>query len=66
MFDANMNESNPKLVAQLLRETEVALAYYYHPNPYKFPTAPGGTKWERNVPVPEEMVRRGVTIFDNN
>ncbi|KAJ3008436.1 hypothetical protein HKX48_008541 [Thoreauomyces humboldtii] len=29
------------------------------------PTAPGGSKWERNIPFPEELIKRGVTPFDN-
>ncbi|TPX44039.1 hypothetical protein SeMB42_g04457 [Synchytrium endobioticum] len=66
MFDANKHESNPKLVAVHLRKAEEALAYYFHPIPYISPTAPGGSKWERNVPIPEELLKRGVTLFDNN
>ncbi|TPX33364.1 hypothetical protein SmJEL517_g03729 [Synchytrium microbalum] len=66
MFDANKAETNPRIVAGQLRETEKALAYYFHPIPYVSPTAPGGSKWERNVPFPEELCARGVTVFDNN
>ncbi|TPX48899.1 hypothetical protein SeLEV6574_g01787 [Synchytrium endobioticum] len=55
-----------QIVAVHLRKAEEALAYYFHPIPYISPTAPGGSKWERNVPIPEELLKRGVTLFDNN
>ncbi|KAJ1864588.1 hypothetical protein LPJ78_003243 [Coemansia sp. RSA 989] len=47
-FEANRGESSPVRIQQLLRETEDVLEEYQHPLPYKYPTAPGGTKYERN------------------
>jgi hypothetical protein len=35
----------------LLRETEKLLENWKHPDPYRAPTAPGGNKWERNLPA---------------
>ncbi|KAJ5110737.1 hypothetical protein N7532_001272 [Penicillium argentinense] len=35
----------------LLRETEKLLESWKHPDPYRHPTAPGGNKWERNLPA---------------
>ncbi|KAI1117821.1 hypothetical protein F5Y14DRAFT_325213 [Nemania sp. NC0429] len=36
----------------LLKETEKLLETWKHPDPYCPPTAPGGSKYERNLPVP--------------
>jgi NADH dehydrogenase (ubiquinone) 1 beta subcomplex subunit 9 len=36
----------------IIEETESLLEKWKHPDPYKAPTAPGGSKWERNLPVP--------------
>ena len=30
------------------------------------PTAPGGTKYDRNAEFPEELIKRGVTPFNND
>ncbi|KAF7168817.1 hypothetical protein CNMCM6106_003855 [Aspergillus hiratsukae] len=35
----------------LLRETEKLLETWKHPDPYRAPTAPGGSKYERNLPA---------------
>ncbi|KAF4497659.1 NADH dehydrogenase (ubiquinone) 1 beta subcomplex 9 [Fusarium agapanthi] len=36
----------------LLTETEKLLESWKHPDPYTPPTAPGGSKFERNLPSP--------------
>ncbi|KAI7765664.1 hypothetical protein LZL87_000777 [Fusarium oxysporum] len=36
----------------LLTETEKLLESWKHPDPYTPPTAPGGSKYERNLPSP--------------
>jgi hypothetical protein len=36
----------------LVEETEQILQSWKHPEPYIPPTAPGGTKYERNLPPP--------------
>jgi len=36
----------------LVAEAERLLKEYKHPEPIKVPTAPGGTKYERNLPPP--------------
>ncbi|KAI9209750.1 uncharacterized protein BJ171DRAFT_484898 [Polychytrium aggregatum] len=64
-FDENKRITNPKQVERILAHTEFLLASYYHPQPYISPAAPGGSKWERNIPFPEELIKRGVTPFDN-
>ncbi|KND01337.1 uncharacterized protein SPPG_03149 [Spizellomyces punctatus DAOM BR117] len=65
LFEQNRNNPNPKEIEKLIARTELMLATYHHPQPYYNPTAPGGSKWERNIPFPEELVKRGVTPFDN-
>ncbi len=56
LFEENRAESSPQKIQALLTQTEYWLAEYAHPQPYIRPTAPGGTKWERNVPFPEEVL----------
>lgn len=34
-----------------MSETEKLLETWKHPDPYCPPTAPGGSKWERNLPA---------------
>ena len=36
----------------IVEETESLLEKWKHPDPYRAPTAPGGSKYERNLPVP--------------
>lgn len=36
----------------IIEETENLLDKWKHPDPYRAPTAPGGSKYERNLPVP--------------
>lgn len=40
------------VVQVLLEQTEELLQKWKHPDPYKPPTAPGGSKYERNLPCP--------------
>ncbi|CAO3572522.1 unnamed protein product [Mortierella alpina] len=51
-FDANKNVRHPRQIAALVKETERQLKELRHPDPYIAPTAPGGTKFERNIPPP--------------
>ncbi|RBR26173.1 uncharacterized protein FIESC28_01022 [Fusarium coffeatum] len=39
-------------IQALLTETEKLLESWKHPDPYTPPTAPGGSKYERNLPSP--------------
>lgn len=36
----------------IIQETEELLERWKHPDPYRPPTAPGGSKYQRNLPVP--------------
>eukprot|EP01108_Squamamoeba_japonica_P000269 TRINITY_DN1046_c0_g1_i2.p1 TRINITY_DN1046_c0_g1~~TRINITY_DN1046_c0_g1_i2.p1 ORF type:complete len:118 (+),score=2.49 TRINITY_DN1046_c0_g1_i2:100-453(+) len=51
-FREHQNETNPHVIAALVAKTERILHERRHPDPYVAPTAPGGTKWQRNVPPP--------------
>ena len=39
-------------VKAILDQTEALLQKWKHPDPYRPPTAPGGSKYERNLPAP--------------
>ncbi|KAI2634533.1 hypothetical protein GGS21DRAFT_107214 [Xylaria nigripes] len=51
LFEANRKINDLKKIRALLRETENLLDTWKHPDPYCPPTAPGGSKFERNLPV---------------
>ncbi|KAG0250896.1 hypothetical protein BG011_007992 [Mortierella polycephala] len=54
-FDAKKNLRHPRQIAQAIQDAERQLAELRHPDPYIAPTAPGGTKFERNLhPDPRE------------
>jgi NADH dehydrogenase (ubiquinone) 1 beta subcomplex subunit 9 len=53
----NLHENKDEMLIHhptqlIIEETESLLEKWKHPDPYKAPTAPGGSKWERNLPVP--------------
>lgn len=50
------------LCQALIEETEGILQKWKHPDPYRPPTAPGGSKYERNLPAhtTERMFSYGV------
>ncbi|KAM5372948.1 hypothetical protein ACJZ2D_007285 [Fusarium nematophilum] len=55
-WDDNWRLGHEKLadnsMQALLTETEKLLESWKHPDPYTPPTAPGGSKFERNLPSP--------------
>ncbi|OCH86229.1 hypothetical protein OBBRIDRAFT_691823, partial [Obba rivulosa] len=51
-FDRNRNIRDPRALAQIFEKAEAYLAERRHPDPYHAPTAPDGSKWERNAPPP--------------
>ncbi|KEF53648.1 NADH dehydrogenase (ubiquinone) 1 beta subcomplex 9, partial [Exophiala aquamarina CBS 119918] len=53
LFDANRNINDPRHRRILFNETEKLLEKWKHPDPYRPPTAPGGSKYERNLPAPD-------------
>ncbi|KXL49883.1 hypothetical protein M433DRAFT_139205 [Acidomyces richmondensis BFW] len=52
LFEANKHVTQPRLQRELIAQTEAILEKWKHPDPYRPPTAPGGSKYERNLPVP--------------
>ncbi|KAI5857281.1 hypothetical protein GGS23DRAFT_588271 [Durotheca rogersii] len=50
LFEANRNITETKKQKVLLSEAEKLLETWKHPDPYRAPTAPGGSKYERNLP----------------
>ncbi|OBT94720.1 hypothetical protein VE01_06149 [Pseudogymnoascus verrucosus] len=50
LFEANKNVKDPRQQRALFRETEDLLEKWKHPDPYRVPTSPGGSKYERNLP----------------
>ncbi|KAI8076478.1 uncharacterized protein B0P05DRAFT_546023 [Gilbertella persicaria] len=49
-FDQNKHVANPKEIQALVQKAENELKEWAHPDPYKLPMGPEGTKWERNLP----------------
>ncbi|KAJ3303094.1 hypothetical protein HDV03_004173 [Kappamyces sp. JEL0829] len=64
-FEASRHLTNIAQVEEACGHTEYLLAAYRHPQPHIYINAPGGSKFERNTPFPEEVLKRGVTPFDN-
>ncbi|KAF2814882.1 uncharacterized protein BDZ99DRAFT_566807 [Mytilinidion resinicola] len=52
LFEAKRNVTEPRQLRALIQETENLLEKWKHPDPYRPPTAPGGSKYERNLPAP--------------
>ncbi|KAG5982657.1 hypothetical protein E4U55_001567 [Claviceps digitariae] len=52
LFEANRRVTGARQQMALLKETEKLLEKWKHPDPYIPPTAPGGSKYERNLPSP--------------
>eukprot|EP01135_Chromosphaera_perkinsii_P005469 Nk52_evm18s352 gene=Nk52_evmTU18s352 len=52
-FDNNKGVRDPVLIEKLISDGEAYLTTNMHPDPYKQPTAPEGSKWERNIPPPK-------------
>ncbi|KAF1824925.1 uncharacterized protein K489DRAFT_429264 [Dissoconium aciculare CBS 342.82] len=52
LFDANKTVSQPRQQKELIEQTEALLEKWKHPDPYRPPTAPGGSKYQRNLPSP--------------
>ncbi|KAI0092199.1 hypothetical protein BDY19DRAFT_990932 [Irpex rosettiformis] len=51
-FERNRDVHDPRALAAILEKAEADLKERAHPDPYRPPTAPDGTKWERNAPPP--------------
>ncbi|KCV69666.1 hypothetical protein H696_04076 [Fonticula alba] len=51
-FEANRHLEHAYEIEAAIKKAEEYLVNNAHPDPYKCPTAPGGTKWDRNAPPP--------------
>ena len=45
----------PEKAIRLLRQGEEQIYQYTHPDPYRNPIMPGGTKFMRNPPIPMDV-----------
>ncbi|EKX36598.1 hypothetical protein GUITHDRAFT_155205 [Guillardia theta CCMP2712] len=54
-IERHRHEPNIAYAEDLLKAGEARLKKYAHPDPYILPEMPGGTKWQRNLPVPHEI-----------
>jgi len=54
-FEANKDLQNLETIDRLLYEGDMRLKKLAHPEPYIAPCAPGGSKDNRNLPVPKEF-----------
>ncbi|RPB21498.1 NADH dehydrogenase 1 beta subcomplex subunit 9 [Terfezia boudieri ATCC MYA-4762] len=52
LFELNRHVTDPRIVRGLLADTAAQLEKWKHPDIYVPPTAPGGSKYERNIPPP--------------
>lgn len=52
LFEAKKDVREPRQLRALILEAEDLLDQWKHPEPYRFPTSPGGSKYERNMPAP--------------
>jgi len=52
LFETNRDVREPRQQRVLFQEAEALLEKWKHPDPYRPPTAPGGSKYERNIPPP--------------
>lgn len=58
-FEANKHISDPNELESVIQQAKAKLAEYAHPDPYIPPCRPGGTKYERNIPLAKEPVVPG-------
>ncbi|PGG97830.1 hypothetical protein AJ79_09066 [Helicocarpus griseus UAMH5409] len=52
LFEANRDVREPRQQRVIFQATENLLQEWKHPDPYRAPTAPGGSKYERNLEAP--------------
>ena len=56
-FDENKDLKDQFKIESILQKAEAEFKKYQHPQPYIHPKAPGGTKYERNVPPPPNALQ---------
>lgn len=55
-FEAKRNMRDWGAINVAVQEASSWLAANAHPDPYTVPTNDGGSKWQRNVPPPLEII----------
>eukprot|EP01087_Luapelamoeba_hula_P006007 TRINITY_DN1614_c0_g1_i1.p1 TRINITY_DN1614_c0_g1~~TRINITY_DN1614_c0_g1_i1.p1 ORF type:complete len:137 (-),score=16.88 TRINITY_DN1614_c0_g1_i1:79-450(-) len=63
-FRANMNLDDPRAISRAVIAAENELAAWRHPDPYIPADSPGGSKYQRNTPVPPYLVENGWAEWD--
>ncbi|KAI5950262.1 hypothetical protein KGF54_005219 [Candida jiufengensis] len=58
-FDSNKQISDPSKLDSLVVATQKKLKEWKHPDPYIPASRPGGTKYQRNIPVAREPLVPG-------
>ncbi|CAK9439945.1 uncharacterized protein LODBEIA_P40450 [Lodderomyces beijingensis] len=58
-FEANREVSDPEELERIIGATRAKLREWKHPDPYIPPCRPGGTKYQRNIPVAREPLVPG-------
>lgn len=58
-FEANKHILDPKELELVYSQARAKLAELAHPDPYIPPSRPGGTKFDRNLPYPNEPLVPG-------
>lgn len=58
-FEANKHISNPNELEAAISKAQAKLREWAHPDPYIPPCRPGGTKYERNIPLKKEPLVPG-------
>lgn len=53
-FEANKQIHDVNELEKVIQDTKNKLNKWKHPDPYITPGRPGGSKWERNLPSPNE------------
>ncbi|SGZ57017.1 CIC11C00000005910 [Sungouiella intermedia] len=58
-FESNKHISDPNELEEVITKAQSKLAEWQHPDPYIPPCRPGGTKFERNIPLAKENIVPG-------
>lgn len=54
-FDEHKGLKDEAEVDRVIKATQTLLYKYRHPEPYKYPTAPGGVMWDRQAILPKQV-----------
>eukprot|EP00732_Lithocolla_globosa_P006850 Lithocolla_globosa_v1_NODE_8261_length_840_cov_21.895939.p1 type:complete len:182 gc:universal NODE_8261_length_840_cov_21.895939:791-246(-) len=63
-FEAKKDETDFREIERLLKQADEFMKVWTHPEGYIHPCAPGGTKFQRNTPLPKHIMENGFGNFD--